>query len=247
MGTTMKTKSTKLGLLSLSILLLHTPFAWANSGKTLVTSDGKEVIDRFGDCVITEFGSRVEKCDPRPKTVVKPQKVLTVSKPVVITQPQPVKVVKPKQTITIVQKPIVVTKKPAPAKPITIIKKPRKPVVKKPKTLRLSADAYFDFDKAILKPEGRTSLSHLAQKLRTTNLHHIKITGHTDSFGSHAYNHKLSWRRAFAAADFLVQQGIPEHKISIQGFGETTPIASNETTQGQAKNRRIELQLHATY
>ena len=72
------------------------------------------------------------------------------------------------------------------------------------------------------------------------------VAGHTDSVGSEAYNQSLSERRAEAAADFLINGGIPTGQVRIQGLGETEPVASNETEMGQRENRRVEVAIFAS-
>lgn len=106
-----------------------------------------------------------------------------------------------------------------------------------------SADALFDFDKAVLKHEGKSKLSDLVSKLKDITLEVIVATGYTDSIGSDAYNKKLSLRRAQAVKDFLVKQGVDEKNIYVEGKGESNPVASNKTAAGRAKNRRVEIEV----
>src|SRR5204862_5740991 len=86
------------------------------------------------------------------------------------------------------------------------------PVVQK---VTLSADALFDFDKAVLKPAGRQKLDELVAGLGGVQLQMILAVGHTDSIGSNAYNQKLSMRRAEAVKAYLVSKGVPADRISI--------------------------------
>ena len=106
-----------------------------------------------------------------------------------------------------------------------------------------SADAFFDFDKAVLKPEGKAKLSDLAAKLQGTDIEVIVATGHTDWTGSEAYNMKLSMRRAQAVKAFLVSKGIPAARIFTEGKGESQPVADNHTREGRAKNRRVDIEV----
>jgi OOP family OmpA-OmpF porin len=110
----------------------------------------------------------------------------------------------------------------------------------------LDTDAYFDFDKATLKPEGQRKLQELAQRLSSMNLEVVVATGHTDWTGSDAYNQKLSERRAVAVKDFLVQQGVARDRFFTEGKGKKQPIASNHTREGRAKNRRVVVELVGT-
>ena len=71
----------------------------------------------------------------------------------------------------------------------------------------------------------------------------MSVDGHTDSIGSDAYNQKLSVRRAQAVADYLEKGGIAASRMTVKGFGESQPVASNDTAEGRAENRRVELKI----
>ena len=105
------------------------------------------------------------------------------------------------------------------------------------------ADAFFDFDKSVLKPAGKAKLTDLVSKLQGTDIEVVVATGHTDSIGTDAYNIKLSLRRANAVKAFLVSKGIPADRIFTEGKGESQPVASNKTREGRAKNRRVEVEV----
>ena len=105
------------------------------------------------------------------------------------------------------------------------------------------ADAFFDFDKSVLKPAGKAKLSDLVSKLQGTDIEVVVATGHTDAIGSDAYNMKLSLRRANAVKAFLVSKGIPADRVFVEGKGESQPVASNKTREGRAKNRRVEVEV----
>ena len=109
-----------------------------------------------------------------------------------------------------------------------------------------SADAFFDFDKAVLKPAGKKSLDDLVSKLSDMNLEVIIAVGHTDSIGTDAYNQKLSIRRAEAVKAYLKGKGVEENRIYTEGKGEKQPEASNKTSAGRAKNRRVEIEVVGT-
>ncbi|MET4578899.1 outer membrane protein OmpA [Ottowia thiooxydans] len=109
-----------------------------------------------------------------------------------------------------------------------------------------AADAFFDFDKSVLKPEGRAKLDDLIGKVKGINLEVIIAVGHTDSVGSNAYNQRLSVRRAEAVKAYLVSKGIERNRIYTEGKGETQPVADNRTAEGRAKNRRVEIEVVGT-
>jgi len=109
-----------------------------------------------------------------------------------------------------------------------------------------AADAFFDFDKSVLKPEGRAKLTDLVEKIRGVNLEVIIAVGHTDSIGTDAYNQRLSVRRAEAVKAFLVSKGIERNRVYTEGKGKKQPVADNRTKEGRAKNRRVEIEVVGT-
>jgi len=109
-----------------------------------------------------------------------------------------------------------------------------------------AADAFFDFDKSVLKPEGRAKLDDLVSKIRGINLEVIIAVGHTDSIGTDAYNQRLSVRRAEAVKAYLVSKGIERNRVYTEGKGEKQPVADNRTKEGRAKNRRVEIEVVGT-
>lgn len=113
-------------------------------------------------------------------------------------------------------------------------------------TLTFSADAFFDFDKATLKPQGRATLDKFVNDIRSLRIETIISTGHTDSTGPAAYNQALSVRRANAVKNYLVQKGVPANMIVVEGKGEMQPVAPNSTREGRAQNRRVEIEVVGT-
>ena len=109
-----------------------------------------------------------------------------------------------------------------------------------------AADAFFDFDKAVLKAEGKAKLDDLVGKIQGINLEVIIAVGHTDSVGADAYNQKLSVRRAEAVKAYLVSKGIEKNRVYTEGKGEKQPVADNKTSEGRAKNRRVEIEVVGT-
>lgn len=109
-----------------------------------------------------------------------------------------------------------------------------------------AADAFFDFDKSVLKAEGKAKLDDLVSKVKDINLEVIIAVGHTDSVGSDAYNQKLSVRRSEAVKAYLVSKGIEKNRVYTEGKGEKQPVADNKTAEGRAKNRRVEIEVVGT-
>ncbi|MDD3609634.1 MAG: OmpA family protein [Halothiobacillaceae bacterium] len=115
------------------------------------------------------------------------------------------------------------------------------------KTVTLSADTYFDFDKSTLKPAGKKALDELIAELKgMKSVDKILVVGHTDSIGTEAYNQKLSERRAATVKKYLTEGGIDGSKIEAMGKGESDPIADNKTKEGRAKNRRVDVSVDGT-
>ena len=118
---------------------------------------------------------------------------------------------------------------PAPAKPAPAPKPAPEKML--PQKINFSADALFDFDKAVLKPEGKSMLDELSRTLQGAKYEVIIATGHADRFGSVAYNQKLSERRANAVKDYLAAKDIPLNRISATGKGKSQPV----TKPGECK------------
>jgi outer membrane protein OmpA-like peptidoglycan-associated protein len=100
---------------------------------------------------------------------------------------------------------------------------------------------FFDTGKSVVKTGARNTLSRIADQLRINDQTRIAIEGHTDSVGSEELNQGLSEKRAEAVRDYLVSRGVPAERITVRGFGETSPVATNDTAAGRQQNRRVEL------
>ena len=143
---------------------------------------------------------------------------------------------------------------PAPAAPVPVVvappPAPAPAPVPAPATVATkvtyAADAFFDFDKSVLKPEGKAKLDDLVGKIKDINLEVIIAVGHTDSVGSDVYNQKLSVRRSEAVKAYLVSKGIEKNRVYTEGKGEKQPVADNKTAEGRAKNRRVEIEVVGT-
>ena len=109
--------------------------------------------------------------------------------------------------------------------------------------LKLPSGISFDFNSAAIRPEFRPALNQVAQTLASFPSTFVDVTGHTDSIGSDSVNQRLSEQRATSVADYLSFQGVNRARIATRGFGKTMPIASNDTEEGRAQNRRVEIKL----
>ena len=120
---------------------------------------------------------------------------------------------------------------------------PAAPVQEK---VTFAADALFDFDKSVLKPDSAAKLADLVEKTKGVSLEVIIAVGHTDIVGKDAYNQKLSIARAEAVKSFLVSKGIERNRVYTEGKGSNQPVADNKTSEGRAKNRRVEVEVVGT-
>jgi len=208
----------------------------------LVDSQNGVVRSGFGLCWHTGFwtpADAIEECDgaiakpaaapaPAPSPSPAPAQKLAA-------EPEPDEVVYAEEETVIAED--------EPAMPVVAPAAAPAPTAEK---VTFSADAFFDFDKSVLKPEGKTTLQNLVAQLKNTDIEVVVATGHTDWTGSDAYNMKLSMRRAKAVKAFLVSKGIPEARIFVEGKGERNPIADNHTKEGRAKNRRVDIEVVGT-
>ena len=142
---------------------------------------------------------------------------------------------------------------PPPAPPPPAPPPPPPPPPPQVQKITLASKALFDFDKAVLKPEGKAAIdSEIISKLPgVQKLELVLVTGHTDPIGTQAYNQKLSERRADAVRDYLVSKGVPKDKIETLGMGKTQPIPGlvcnqknfKEKVACLAPDRRVEVEV----
>ena len=109
--------------------------------------------------------------------------------------------------------------------------------------LSMPSGITFDTDSSSIQPHFRPTLDKVADVLDRYNQTYVDVYGHTDSTGSDAYNQALSERRADAVASYLVSRGVESARLEALGYGETQPIASNDTVEGRAQNRRVEIKV----
>lgn len=109
--------------------------------------------------------------------------------------------------------------------------------------LKLPSGISFDFNSAAIRPEFKPALDQVAQTLASYQSTFVDVTGHTDSIGSVQVNQRLSEQRAESVANYFALQGVNRARIATRGYGKTMPIATNDTEEGRAQNRRVEIKL----
>jgi OOP family OmpA-OmpF porin len=198
-------------VVALGIGLVVPSLAWAQADKRLgylVDGSGNIVTNVSGNC--WRLGQwtpalAVEPCDP------------TIKKAAVL-------VPKPMESTPVAAAPVEKAVVPVPVPvPVRIL----------PQRVNFSADAFFDFDKAVLKSEGKVMLDDVADQLKDVSVGQIEVTGHTDRLGSNAYNQKLSTERAKVVRDYLVSIGVAANRIDAKGMGETQPMTTADQCPGK--------------
>jgi len=104
-------------------------------------------------------------------------------------------------------------------------------------------NVFFDFDKATLRPESFVELDRVVELLKENPKIEIELSAHTDSYGSDDYNMKLSDNRAKSCREYILSKGIKESRIISKGYGETMPVAPNDTDENRQLNRRVEFKI----
>lgn len=128
---------------------------------------------------------------------------------------------------------------PAPAKPAPA---PAKPVYK---NISLASGATFELGGSTLSAEGKAAVADTLAKFKGEKIESVIIEGHTDSSGAASFNQQLSEKRAEAVKNEMVANGVDASVIKTVGHGESKPVASNDTREGRAKNRRVEIKVDA--
>jgi outer membrane protein OmpA-like peptidoglycan-associated protein len=113
-------------------------------------------------------------------------------------------------------------------------------------TVTFASGLLYDFDSDVVRPEAQKNLRALAASLGKYPGSDLLIVGHTDQVGTAAYNQSLSERRAAAAANFLISQGVLRTRVATRGMGETEPVSSNDTEAGRQQNRRVAVAIYAS-
>jgi OOP family OmpA-OmpF porin len=203
-----------------------------NSGYVL-SPDASVVKNATGLCWRTGYftpANAIAGCDDDllPKAAPAPAPSPMAPPPVAAPAPAPRQVTPPAPAPAPAPRPA-----PAPAAPTS-------------EKVTFAADAFFDFDKSVLKPEGKAKLDDLTGKLKAITLEVIIAVGHTDAVGTDAYNQKLSVKRAESVKAYLVSKGVEANRVYTEGKGEKQPTADNKTTEGRAKNRRVEIEVVGT-
>lgn len=134
--------------------------------------------------------------------------------------------------------------KPKPVAPPPVAKAEPAPVLPAPTKKKIVLrGVQFDFDKANIREDAKPILDQAAKTLAEEKAVSVVVAGHTDAVGSDAYNMGLSDRRAKSVKAYLVGQGIDGDRLEVKAYGETMPVADNDTDEGRAQNRRVELEV----
>lgn len=109
--------------------------------------------------------------------------------------------------------------------------------------LRMPSAITFPVGSYAIQPQFQSTLREVAQTLDSYSQTYVDVLGHTDATGSDASNQTLSVNRAQAVANYLGSRGVVKARLGVRGYGESTPIASNDTEEGRSENRRVEIKI----
>ena len=216
--------------IALSALAMNVSAQTVDKSAYLQDTRGDVVKNPYGSCWRTGYWSpalAIAECDPDlvPKAAPRREPAAPAAKPT-----------------------------PRPTPPAPAAKPSAKPAVSPARAkVTLSADALFDFDKSVIKPDAKGKLDGLVGKIKGVNLEVVIAIGHADRIGSNAYNNKLSMRRANSVKAYLVSKGIPANRIYTEGKGEKQPVKdcprmkdSKRLIACLAPNRRVEVEVVGT-
>ena len=228
------------------------------NGYVIESYPGSIVTGGFGQCWHTSFWteqSSVDPCDskPAPAKTAEPAAAPVAPTPA----PEPPKAAQETQpaspapveeaATTPLPPPEPPAAQPAPA--------PRLETAMLPQTVHYSADAFFDFDEAMLRPEGMAALDDLAKQLGDVKYESIRVIGHTDRIGGEEYNQALSERRAKAVKNYLARKNVPADRIEAVGKGKSEPTVKTSACTGPKNtkviaclqpDRRVDIEVAAT-
>ena len=205
-------KSSLIAKLLVGASFLAVNVVYATDAPVATDSSGKPIRDSSGACVLSS-GVQHPDCITKKAEPAKPAAPSAPAEPAKPTGP------------------VTPAAPAAPAAPASV-----------KKAITIQAEALFDFDKSVLKPDGKKSIDDAVAKMKDIDVEIVIATGHTDSIGTDAYNQKLSERRANSVKEYMVSKGVPATKITTLGKGETQPVATNKTKEGRAKNRRVDIE-----
>ena len=197
------------------------------------SSDGRVVLSGFGQCVRAGHwapANAAEPCDRIAVAQVQPAPAPVAAAPEPKIEPAPA--------------PIVQAPPPAPV----AAPEPPRPVIQK---ITLSADVLFEFDKAVLREQGKQKLDEIAAATKDARVEEVVAIGYADPIGSEQYNEKLSAARAAAVREYLVQKGVQPDRIKSEGRGETrefsagncAKLTGSKLIQCFEPNRRVDVEL----
>ena len=134
---------------------------------------------------------------------------------------------------------------PAPAPAPVAAAEPAEKAEPQFRNLSLSSGATFELGGSQLSAEGKAAVATILRQFDGEEIRAVRVEGHTDDRGAAAFNQQLSEKRAAAVVDELVANGVDASVIEMEGFGESRPIADNNTREGRAKNRRVDIKVDA--
>lgn len=209
------------------IPVLFSPVAHAApSGAYLTDSNGQVVLNSYGECWRTSKWTTEKsgECVANAKAAAPKAPSTAQAAPPAAPVPSPAIV--------------------APVSAPVVEQAEAKPAVE---SINITGGALFEFDQADIKPEARKQLSNVIGKFKgRQDVVEVVITGRADAIGTDAYNQELSKKRAQSVKAFLLSEGITSKRIVIQALGEEQPVASNNTEEGRAQNRRVDISVQVT-